>query len=137
MVHQHAMNFGMICKFFGGTIFSEEYRTNFSDLNEQIDVVAQTVTPSSPTSEQASMSLLRAINHVLRGELALARTHLDTVSRLTQTGSNTEWQLRCSLYQFRLTQRQRSLPILRSRIDDNNTSAARKDIELSIKRRTK
>jgi hypothetical protein len=135
MAHQHAMDFGTICKFFGGTIFSEEYRTNFSDLDEQIDVVAQNVTPSSPTLEQASISLLRAISHVLRGEPALARTHLDSVLRLTQTESNTEWQPRYSLYKFLLIQQQRSPPILRYRIDYDNTSAARKDVELSIKRR--
>jgi hypothetical protein len=67
MAHQHAMDFGTICKFFGETIFSEEYRTNFSDLD--------------------------------------------------------------------LIQQQRSPPILRYRIDYDNTSAARKDVELSIKRR--
>jgi len=130
------MNLGTICNFFGGSIFSEEYRTNFSDLDERIDAVAQTVTPSSLAVEQASLSLLRAVNHILRGELALARVHLDTISRLTQSGSDPEWQLRCSLYDLFLTQQQRSPPILRFRADYDNPSAARRDIELSIKRCT-
>lgn len=136
MALQHASDLKSICDFLGGTIFPEEYRTNLQELDKQIEELVQTITQSSSSAEQVSLLLLRAINHILRGELSLARTHLDSIKHLNTTGMSTDWQSRCSLYEFFLVQQQRSPPMLRFRADYDNPSATRKDIELSINRRT-
>jgi CHAT domain-containing protein len=131
------MDFRDICNFFGGTIFPEEYRTDFEKNDERIAIAASRLTQSSPPTTWASLLLLKALNAGMRGDVAAAQSHLTELSRLAESSLDARWRFRCRHYEFHLLCLQRFPPILRFRPNDDNDSAIRAHAQLSIVPRIK
>ncbi|KAH8647035.1 CHAT domain-containing protein, partial [Tricladium varicosporioides] len=126
------MDFEQVSNSFGGTIFPEEYRTDFQSVEEQLQALASTVTESSSVNERAVLLLLQGIDAAMRGELAFAERYFDNLQILTEELPDRHWRRRCVNYQFYLLSLKRLSPVLRFRPDSDNDSGIRKELQLEI-----
>ena len=126
------MDFEQVSNFFGGTIFSEEYRTDFQRVDEQLQTLASAVTESSSADERAVLLMLKGIDAAMCGELAFAERCFENLQILTEELPDQSWRRRCINYQFYLLSLKRVSPVLRFRPDSDNDSGIRKDRQLNM-----
>ncbi|KAH7125881.1 CHAT domain-containing protein [Dactylonectria macrodidyma] len=126
------MDFTQVLEVFGGTIFAEEYRTNFKDSEDWIQAF-ESATSNIPTNEErAALLLLRAIQDALRGNLSGADRYLADLQCLAQSGLDSAWLSRCRTYQSYLLSLKRAPAILRFWPDVESQSGQLRDAKLQM-----
>ncbi|KAH6869132.1 CHAT domain-containing protein [Thelonectria olida] len=127
------MDFTQVIEVFGGTIFAEEYRTNFKDSEDWIQAFESATATNTPTNEErAALLLLRAIQDALRGNLSGADKYLMDLQRLAQCGLGSAWVSRCQAYQSYSLSLKRASPILRFWPDVESQSGKLRDAKLQM-----
>lgn len=126
------MDFEEVSNFFGGTIFPEEYRTDFQRVDKQLQTLKSSINESSSVDERAAILLLQSIDGAMRGEFAFARRCLDDLQILTEQLPDQSWRRRCVNYRFHLVLLKRSSPFLRFGSNFNSDSGVRREQQVDI-----
>ena len=84
-----------VFKFFGGTIFLEEFRGDLNAISMKLDAYLGASTLLDPRDREASSSILRSIWYALRGDFHRSR---ETLSKLDYTTTRPRWRYRILTY---------------------------------------
>jgi hypothetical protein len=74
------MDFKQVLDFFDGSIFSEEYLGDFTEIRRQLDLEIRTAGDSRTRKEKAWLELRQSIFSTLTGNLTKAFDHLREIS---------------------------------------------------------
>jgi len=89
------MDFKELCKFFGGTIFPEEFRGDLKKLKADITYKEDKLRSSRDLNEEAAVGLIRAVWQMQSGEFKKAREDLEL---LDDEKYGRRWVFRAKLY---------------------------------------
>jgi hypothetical protein len=76
------MDFKDVLDFFDGSIFSEEYLGDFTEIRQQLDLEIETAGDSRKRKEKAWLELRQSIFSMLTGNLTKAFDHLREIRRI-------------------------------------------------------
>lgn len=93
-----SMDFQELSNFFGGTLFSEEYRGDFEQIKRDIEQRERSVHSKGSPNAKAEILLLKAVFELLRGEYTACQVNLDKIKAF---GSEVDdmWRARCKIYE--------------------------------------
>ncbi|KAF5696233.1 CHAT tetratricopeptide domain-containing protein [Fusarium mundagurra] len=129
------MDYATLSQFLGGTIFSEEYRGNLSEIECRCAEPA-IIPPGSTSGEDRHFAtLLRAVHLIFTGNLSEAQSRLESL--LEEDGIGTQFAARCHDYLFYLVCVKRLPPVLRFHSTIDNSASLLMDAELHLGERIK
>ncbi|KAM6524465.1 hypothetical protein FALCPG4_010077 [Fusarium falciforme] len=129
------MDYATLCQLLGGTIFSDEYRGNLSEIESRCAEPAIIPPGSTPVEDRHFATLLRAVHLIFTGNLSEAQSRLESL--LEEDGIGTQFAARCRVYLFYLVCVKRLPPVLRFHSTIGNSASLLVDAELQLGERIK
>ncbi|KAJ0141215.1 Thiol-specific monooxygenase [Fusarium oxysporum f. sp. albedinis] len=129
------MDYATLSQFLGGTIFSEEYRGNLSEIESRCAEPAIIPPGSTSVEDRHFATLLRAVHLIFTGNLSEAQSRLESL--LEEDGIGTQFAARCRVYLFYLVCVKRLPPVLRFHSTIDNSASLLVDAELQLGERIK
>ncbi|KAH8749821.1 CHAT domain-containing protein [Hyaloscypha finlandica] len=127
------MDFNDISHFFGGSIFAEEYRGDFRQIEAEIQRI-EYAHSSHTLQGLAQRCLLKGLFEMLRGEYGTSQVYLDEI-RQHEANLDDKWKARLRLYErlnliFRLTP-----PLIRFRSNLGGSASTIHECEIEAQRK--
>jgi len=114
------MDYKIISKDLGGTIFQDDLRGDFKAIGERIST-HEGKAVQADTTKRMSIKLLKTCFHMARGDYASAENELAQILSF-EDELDTVFVLRCQTYRFRLKSMIATPPLLRFRMTMDNTA---------------